>query len=164
MIAKQKDSAGKVIRDIRRANRRQCSAEEKIRFELEGLRGGAEPQHTGRDFCNCVNWLTIAGSRAGVKNNRLALFMAPGGRSTHGLRKRPNGGAVRANPGDPSSGVRFGSCHFPIRSGQPLRESFHQEFELNIAGCRNFVHGLVLRLSAPMYITLHFHGCLHQPR
>jgi transposase len=33
------DSAEKTIRDIRRATRRQYSAEEKIRIVLEGLRG-----------------------------------------------------------------------------------------------------------------------------
>ncbi len=38
-MTKQKDSAVKVIRDIRRATRRQYSAEEKIRIVLEGLRG-----------------------------------------------------------------------------------------------------------------------------
>jgi transposase len=36
---KRKDSAEKAIRDIRRATRRQYSAEEKIRIVLEGLRG-----------------------------------------------------------------------------------------------------------------------------
>ena len=36
---KAKDSAEKAIRDIRRATRRQYSAEEKIRIVLEGLRG-----------------------------------------------------------------------------------------------------------------------------
>ena len=35
----QKDSAGKTVRDIRRATRRRFSAEEKIRIVLEGLRG-----------------------------------------------------------------------------------------------------------------------------
>ena len=35
----QKEPAGKVIKDIRRATRRQYSAEEKIRIVLEGLRG-----------------------------------------------------------------------------------------------------------------------------
>jgi transposase len=34
-----KPSAGKVIRDIRRATRKQYGAEEKIRIVLEGLRG-----------------------------------------------------------------------------------------------------------------------------
>ena len=38
-MTKQKDSAPKAIRDIRRATRRQYSAEEKIRIVLEGLRG-----------------------------------------------------------------------------------------------------------------------------
>ena len=33
------DSAEKTVRDIRRATRRQYSAEEKIRIVLEGLRG-----------------------------------------------------------------------------------------------------------------------------
>jgi transposase len=33
------DSAEKIVRDIRRATRRQYSAEEKIRIVLEGLRG-----------------------------------------------------------------------------------------------------------------------------
>ena len=32
-------SAEKVVQDIRRKTRRQCSAEEKIRIVLEGLRG-----------------------------------------------------------------------------------------------------------------------------
>ncbi len=36
-MTKRKDSAEKVIRDIRRATRRQYSAEEKIRIVLEGL-------------------------------------------------------------------------------------------------------------------------------
>ena len=36
---RSKDSAEKVVRDIRRATRRQYSAEEKIRIVLEGLRG-----------------------------------------------------------------------------------------------------------------------------
>ena len=36
----QKDSAEKTVRDIRRATRRNYSAEEKIRIVLEGLRGG----------------------------------------------------------------------------------------------------------------------------
>jgi len=35
----QKPSAGKAVRDIRRATRRSYSAEEKIRIILEGLRG-----------------------------------------------------------------------------------------------------------------------------
>ena len=35
------DSAEKTVRDIRRATRRQYSAEEKIRIVLEGLRGEA---------------------------------------------------------------------------------------------------------------------------
>jgi transposase len=39
MMTKQKDSAEKAIRDIRRVTRRQYSAEEKIRIVLEGLRG-----------------------------------------------------------------------------------------------------------------------------
>src|SRR5210317_1349488 len=39
MMTKKKDSAKKAIRDIRRATRRQYSAEEKIRIVLEGLRG-----------------------------------------------------------------------------------------------------------------------------
>jgi transposase len=39
MMTKQKDSAEKAIRDIRRATRRQYSAGEKIRIALEGLRG-----------------------------------------------------------------------------------------------------------------------------
>jgi transposase len=39
MMTKKKDSAEKAIRDIRRATRRQYSAEEKIRIALEGLRG-----------------------------------------------------------------------------------------------------------------------------
>ncbi len=38
-MTKQKDSAKKAIRDIRRATRRQYSAEEMIRIVLEGLRG-----------------------------------------------------------------------------------------------------------------------------
>ena len=38
-MTKQKDSAKKTIRDIRRVTRRQYSAEEKIRIVLEGLRG-----------------------------------------------------------------------------------------------------------------------------
>ena len=38
-MTKQKDSAEKAIRDIRRVTRRQYSAEEKIRIVLEGLRG-----------------------------------------------------------------------------------------------------------------------------
>jgi len=37
MMTKRKDSAEKAIRDIRRAARRQFSAEEKIRIVLEGL-------------------------------------------------------------------------------------------------------------------------------
>ncbi len=35
----QQDSAEKTVREIRRATRRRYSAEEKIRFVLEGLRG-----------------------------------------------------------------------------------------------------------------------------
>ncbi|MCB1467137.1 MAG: IS3 family transposase, partial [Rhizobiaceae bacterium] len=35
----QKEPAEKVIKDIRRATRKQYSAEEKIRIVLEGLRG-----------------------------------------------------------------------------------------------------------------------------
>ncbi len=38
-MTKQKDSAKKAIRDIRRVTRRQYSAEEKIRIVLEGLCG-----------------------------------------------------------------------------------------------------------------------------
>ena len=38
-MTKKKDSTEKAIRDIRRATRRQYSAEEKIRIVLEGLRG-----------------------------------------------------------------------------------------------------------------------------
>ena len=40
-MKKQKDSAEKAIRDIRRATRRHYSAEDKIRIVLEGLRGEA---------------------------------------------------------------------------------------------------------------------------
>ena len=36
---RQKDSAEKAVRDIRRATRRRFAAEEKIRIVLEGLRG-----------------------------------------------------------------------------------------------------------------------------
>ena len=36
---RQSDSAGKTVRDIRRATRRRFSAEDKIRIVLEGLRG-----------------------------------------------------------------------------------------------------------------------------
>ncbi len=36
---KSKPSAERVVKDIRRANRKQYSAEEKIRIVLEGLRG-----------------------------------------------------------------------------------------------------------------------------
>ncbi len=39
--AASSDSAEKTVRDIRRATRRQYSAEEKIRIVLEGLRGEA---------------------------------------------------------------------------------------------------------------------------
>jgi transposase len=39
MMSKQKDSAEKAVRDIRRATRRHYSAEEKIRIVLAGLRG-----------------------------------------------------------------------------------------------------------------------------
>ena len=39
--AVRSDSAEKTVRDIRRATRRQYSAEEKIRIVLEGLRGEA---------------------------------------------------------------------------------------------------------------------------
>src|SRR5210317_719619 len=39
MMTKKKDSAERAIRDIRRATRRQYSAEEKIRIVLEGLHG-----------------------------------------------------------------------------------------------------------------------------
>ena len=39
--AARPDSAEKTVRDIRRATRRQYSAEEKIRIVLEGLRGEA---------------------------------------------------------------------------------------------------------------------------
>ena len=35
----RKDPAEKVIRDIRRKKRKRCSAEEKIRIVLSGLRG-----------------------------------------------------------------------------------------------------------------------------
>ena len=38
-MTKQKDSTEKAIRDIRRATRRQFSAEEKIRIVLKGVRG-----------------------------------------------------------------------------------------------------------------------------
>ena len=38
-MMRKKSSAQKTIRDIRRATRRHCSAEEKIRIVLEGLRG-----------------------------------------------------------------------------------------------------------------------------
>ena len=37
-MTKQKDSAEKAIRDIRRVTRRQYSAEEKIRIVLDGVR------------------------------------------------------------------------------------------------------------------------------
>ena len=40
-MTKQKDSAEKAIRDIRRVTRRQYLAEEKVRIVLEGLRGEA---------------------------------------------------------------------------------------------------------------------------
>ena len=39
MMTKKKDCAEKAIRDIRRATRRQYSADEKIRIVLEGLQG-----------------------------------------------------------------------------------------------------------------------------
>jgi transposase len=42
------DSAEKTVRDIRRATRRQYSAEEKIRIVLEGLRGETSIAELGR--------------------------------------------------------------------------------------------------------------------
>ena len=47
-MTKQKDSAEKAIRDIRRITRRQYSAEEKIRIVLEGLRGESSIAELGR--------------------------------------------------------------------------------------------------------------------
>ena len=46
-MSKKKDSTEKAIRDIRRATRRQYSAEEKIRIVLEGLRG----EHSIAELC-----------------------------------------------------------------------------------------------------------------
>ncbi len=47
-MTKRKDSVEKAIRDIRRATRRQYSAEEKIRIVLEGLRGKSSIAETQR--------------------------------------------------------------------------------------------------------------------
>jgi transposase len=38
-VERQSEEAEKVVRDIRRANRRQYSAEEKVRIVIAGLRG-----------------------------------------------------------------------------------------------------------------------------
>jgi transposase len=43
-----KDLAEKTVRDIRRRTRKQCSAEEKIRIVLEGLRGEESIAHLCR--------------------------------------------------------------------------------------------------------------------
>src|SRR5271156_4714500 len=38
-VERHSEEAGQVVRDIRRAARRQCSAEEKVRIVIAGLRG-----------------------------------------------------------------------------------------------------------------------------
>jgi len=50
-MTKRKDSAEKAIQDIRWATRRQCSAEEKIRIVLEGLRDDSSIAELCRKEC-----------------------------------------------------------------------------------------------------------------
>lgn len=51
----QEDSAEKAIRDIRRATRRQYSAEVKIRIALEGLRGDSSIAELCRSGTVCIH-------------------------------------------------------------------------------------------------------------
>jgi transposase len=61
-----KDTAEKVVKDIRRATRKQYSAEEKIRIVLEGLRG----EDSIAELCR----------REGIAQNLLSLVEGlPGG-------------------------------------------------------------------------------------
>ena len=53
-----KDPAEKVVKDIRRATRKQYSAEEKIRIVLEGLRG----EDSIAEFCRREVCARMAGS------------------------------------------------------------------------------------------------------
>ena len=67
-----KQPAEAVVKDIRRATRRQYSAEEKIRIVLEGLRGEDEHRRTvparGHHLARC----TTAGRRNSWKPARAA--------------------------------------------------------------------------------------------
>ena len=58
-----KDTAEKVVKDIRRATRKQYSAEEKIRIVLEGLRGEDSTVPGARDCSEPVllRWTPIVG-------------------------------------------------------------------------------------------------------
>src|ERR1700726_1413322 len=51
-----KESAEKVVKDIRRATRRQFSAEEKIRIVLEGLRG----EESIAELCRREGWFDLS--------------------------------------------------------------------------------------------------------
>ena len=63
-MTKKKDSTEKAIRDIRRATRRQYSAEEKIRIVLEGLRG----ESSIAELCRRHNSFTAIPDSASFKN------------------------------------------------------------------------------------------------
>ena len=80
-MTKKKDSAEKAIRDIRRATRRQYSAEEKIRIVLEGLRGESSIAELCRK--EGINQTCItAGRRSFWKLARSAWPAIPHGKPT----------------------------------------------------------------------------------
>ena len=58
-MSKKKDSAEKAIRDIRRATRRQYSAEEKIRIVLEGLWQAPSIVHTWERYNDAIGGVQI---------------------------------------------------------------------------------------------------------
>ncbi len=62
-----KEPAEKVVKDIRRATRRQFSAEEKIRIVLEGLRGeeSIAERRTLQISVSCRPWILVFSSDLG---------------------------------------------------------------------------------------------------
>ena len=71
-----RDSAERAVRDIRRATRRQYTAEEKIRIVLEGLRGEDSIAELCRKEGINQN-LAIAGPKSSSKRARSAWRVTP---------------------------------------------------------------------------------------
>ena len=76
MMTKKKDCAEKAIRDIRRATRRQYSAEEKIRIVLEGLQGSFKI--APGDFVNFLRRFNSSSQSTNKKTAMKAVFLSDG--------------------------------------------------------------------------------------